>query len=146
MSRTGRLKNSFSTREAATVTGVSHRTVDYWARTKLIVPSIADAHGVGTDRTYSFDDLLALHAARELREAGISTRMLRLALEHLRARGYPKRDCRLVGVGSRVCIVRKGQLEDALTGQGMFAFVLDLNENRKAVMSEVNTLIARAVA
>ena len=51
---------SFSTGEAVRITGVSFRNIDYWARTKFIVPSIADAKGTGTERRYSFSDLLAV--------------------------------------------------------------------------------------
>src|SRR6266700_7498201 len=102
------LKKSFSTREAAQITGVSHRTVDFWAKTKLIVPSIADANGTGTDRLYNFDDLVALRVARELRQAGISTQSLRKVVKHLRENGWPKplSQVRLVGIGSQTCAVR----------------------------------------
>ena len=58
---------SFSTGDAVRITGVSFRNIDYWARTKFIVPSIADAKGTRTERKDSFSDLLALRVARELR-------------------------------------------------------------------------------
>ena len=51
------------------------------ARTKFIVPSIAEAQGTGTERRHSFSDLLALRVARELREAGVSTQKLRRVVE-----------------------------------------------------------------
>ena len=54
---------SFSTGDAVRITGVSFRNIDYWARTKFIVPSIAEAQGTGTERRYSFSDLLALRVA-----------------------------------------------------------------------------------
>jgi DNA-binding transcriptional MerR regulator len=60
--------DSFSTGDAVRITGVSFRNIDYWARTRFIVPSIAEAKGTGTERKYSFSDLLALRVARELRE------------------------------------------------------------------------------
>ena len=69
--------DSFSTGDAVRITGVSFRNIDYWARTKFIVPSVAEAKGTGTERRYSFSDLLALRVARELREAGVSTQSLR---------------------------------------------------------------------
>ena len=78
--------DSFSTGDAVRITGVSFRNIDYWARTKFIVPSIAEAQGTGTERRYSFSDLLALRVARELREAGVSTQSLRRVVEFLRTR------------------------------------------------------------
>ena len=142
------LKKSFSTREAAQVSGVSHRTVDYWAKTKLIVPSIADANGTGTDRLYSFDDLVALRVVRELRLAGISTQALREVVKKLREKGWPKAlsQLRLVGIGSQVCVVRfvRGckQLEDALTGQELFAFMVDFEHAVQDVQEGIDGLAA----
>ena len=34
---------SFSTGEAVRITGVSFRNIDFWARTRFIVPSVAEA-------------------------------------------------------------------------------------------------------
>lgn len=142
------LKKSFSTSEAAQISGVSHRTVDYWAKTKLIVPSIADANGAGTDRLYNFDDLVALRVARELRQAGISTQSLRQVVKHLRENGRPKAlsQLRLVGIGSQVCVVRfvRGckQLDNALTGQGVFAFMVDFERTVQDVRDGIDDLAA----
>src|SRR6266852_37189 len=95
--------HSFSTGDAVRITGVSFRNIDYWARTKFIAPSIAEAEGTGTERRYSFSDLLALRVARELREAGISTQSLRRIVEFLRTRkswNNPLADCHLIVTGS----------------------------------------------
>jgi DNA-binding transcriptional MerR regulator len=136
-----KLKKSFSTREAARISGVSHRTVDYWAKTKLIVPSIADANGTGTDRLYNFDDLMALRVAGALRESGTSTQALRKVIAYLREKGYPKglSGYRLVMLGSDVCLVRNcRQLESALKhqGQGIFAFMIDISQAYQEVKAE----------
>jgi len=36
--------------------GITYRSSTYWARTDLVRPSINDAKGSGTQRTYSFSD------------------------------------------------------------------------------------------
>src|SRR5258705_11499091 len=103
----GKAKDSFSTGEAVRITGVSFRNIDHWARTKFIVPSIAEAKGPGTERRYSFSDLLALRVARELREAGISTQSLRRVVAFLRTRKgltNPLAECRLIVTGSDVLV------------------------------------------
>src|SRR3954452_19345323 len=97
--------DSFSTGDAVRITGVSFRNIDYWARTKFIVPSIADARGTGTERRYYFSDLLALRVARELREAGVSTQSLRRIVDFLRTRRgltNPVAECRLIVTGCDV--------------------------------------------
>jgi DNA-binding transcriptional MerR regulator len=126
------IKDSFSTGEAVRITGVSFRNIDYWARTKFIVPSIAEARGTGTERRYSFSDLLALRVARELREAGVSTQSLRRVVDFLRARKNlpnPLSDCHLIVTGSDVQVATSPEkIVSALRrpGQTSFAFVFDL--------------------
>src|SRR5262245_52615788 len=39
---------------AFAVAGITYRQLDYWARTGLVVPSVRDASGSGTQRLYSF--------------------------------------------------------------------------------------------
>jgi DNA-binding transcriptional MerR regulator len=123
---------SFSTGEAVRITGVSFRNIDYWARTKFIVPSIADARGTGTERKYSFTDLVALRVARELREAGVSTQSLRRIVDFLRTRKgltQPLAGCRLIVTGSDVQVATSPEkVMSALLrpGQTSLAFVFDL--------------------
>lgn len=37
---------------------ITYRQLDYWARTDLIVPSLQRASGSGTQRLYSFTDVV----------------------------------------------------------------------------------------
>ena len=152
---------SFSTGDAVRITGVSFRNIDYWARTKFIVPSIAEAKGTGTERRYSFSDLLALRVARELRDAGISTRSLRRIVEFLRTtRGLPNplTECRLIVTGGDVQVATsREKLMSVLLkpGQTSFAFVIDLartvdemkhdmeTHDRKAPTRETEAPLAR---
>jgi DNA-binding transcriptional MerR regulator len=141
----GKARDSFSTGEAVRITGVSFRNIDYWARTKFIVPSIAEAQGTGTERRYSFSDLLALRVARELREAGVSTQSLRRIVEFLRNRrglANPLAECRLVITGSDVQVATsQDKLMSALRrpGQTSFAFVFDLAKTVGEIRHEIET-------
>src|SRR3954453_15032124 len=67
--------------------GISYRQLDYWARTGLVVPSVRDASGSGTQRLYSFRDILVLKVVKRLLDAGGSLQNIRNAIEHLRSRG-----------------------------------------------------------
>lgn len=69
------------------VAGITYRQLDYWARTKLVVPSIRPAGGSGTQRLYSFRDVLLLRVVKRLLDIGISLQQIRVAIDHLRARG-----------------------------------------------------------
>jgi len=67
--------------------GITYRQLDYWARTGLVLPSVRDATGSGSQRLYSFRDVVVLKVVKKLLDAGVSLRNVRAAVEHLRARG-----------------------------------------------------------
>lgn len=74
----------FSGTKAATVVGISYRQLDYWARTDLVRPSLADASGSGSRRLYSYRDLLELRVIKSLLDAGIKLESVRKAFTYLR--------------------------------------------------------------
>ncbi|HQZ34144.1 MAG TPA: MerR family transcriptional regulator [Ilumatobacteraceae bacterium] len=74
----------FSGTKAAGVVGISYRQLDYWARTDLIRPSLTDAAGSGSRRTYSYRDLLELRVIKSLLDAGIKLESVRKAFTYLR--------------------------------------------------------------
>ena len=69
------------------VAGITYRQLDYWARTGLVVPEIRNAEGSGTQRLYSFRDILLLRVVKRFLDVGISLQQIRVAIEHLHARG-----------------------------------------------------------
>lgn len=76
--------DSYSTPEACAASGISYRMADYWARTNLVVPSIRTARGSGTQRRYSYGDVLALAVIAELLRAGLSLQRVRKIADRLR--------------------------------------------------------------
>lgn len=130
---TMRVRSTFSAGEASNLTGVPYRTLDHWARTRFIVPSGREAHGTGSERRYTFADLIALRTARELRSSGMSTQALRRVVQFLRRNGTPDplSELRLL-VRGRDILVAEGaaELTSVLSqpGQGVFAFVFDLTQ------------------
>jgi DNA-binding transcriptional MerR regulator len=72
---------------AAGAARITYRQLDYWARTGLVVPSVQDAHGSGTNRLYSFRDILVLQVVKRLLETGVSLSSIRAAVATLRDRG-----------------------------------------------------------
>ena len=66
------------------IVGISYRQLDYWIRTGLIVPSLQEARGSGTQRLYSFSDLLQLKVIKRLTDAGASLRKVRQSIDYVR--------------------------------------------------------------
>jgi DNA-binding transcriptional MerR regulator len=122
----------YTARQVIAVTGVSYQTLNHWARTGLVKPSIAQAAGTGSERVYSFRDLIALKLAVELRKGGVSTRALRKVIDFLREINgleNPLSEARLVVTEVDVVLVRSSkELVSVLKkpGQAYLAFVLDL--------------------
>jgi DNA-binding transcriptional MerR regulator len=72
---------------ACSAAGITYRQLDYWARTGLVEPSVRGAHGSGSQRLYSFRDILVLKVVKRLLDTGISLQQIRAAVHHLRDHG-----------------------------------------------------------
>ena len=71
---------------ACSAAGITYRQLDYWARTGLVVPSVRDAAGSGSQRLYGFRDILVLRIVKRLIDTGVSLANIRAAVEHLSTR------------------------------------------------------------
>src|SRR5262249_55094398 len=114
-------QRGFYAGEAAQITGIPYRTIDHWARTGLITPTIAGARGSGRSRLYSYTDVIALRVVRDLRDKGISTRSLRKVIEVLREQGLdaPLSEAQLLVIGKDVAIVKSTrEIESVLSSPG----------------------------
>ena len=108
------------------IVGITYRQLDYWARTDLIRPSIADARGSGTQRRYSYRDLVELKVIKGLLDAGVSLQSARRAIEYLRDHlGEDIATASLVINGAGSVLVRTdGELVDLIRrGQGVLSIV-----------------------
>lgn len=105
------------------IVGITYRQLDYWARTELVLPSVRGADGSGTQRLYSFDDIVALRVVKRLLDTGVSLQKVRAAIEELRRRGHGLADSTLASDGTSVFALEDDdQLVDLLkNGQGVFA-------------------------
>ena len=74
----------YSGTQAAKIVGITYRQLDYWARTDLIRPSLAEATGSGSRRRYSYRDLLELRVIKTLLDAGIRLESVREVFTYLR--------------------------------------------------------------
>jgi DNA-binding transcriptional MerR regulator len=107
--------------------GISYRQLDYWARTGLVVPSIRDASGSGTQRLYSFRDLVVLKVVKRLLDAGVSLQNIRKAIDTLRQHGVEDlAGITLISDGTTVYECRSPEeVVDLLQGgQGVFGIAI----------------------
>lgn len=112
---------------ACSAAGITYRQLDYWARTGLVVPQVRPAGGSGTQRLYSFRDILLLKVVKRLLDAGISLQQIRTAIDHLRARGVDDlTTVTLMSDGVSVYeAVSDSEIIDLVHGgQGIFAIAL----------------------
>jgi DNA-binding transcriptional MerR regulator len=116
----------FSGPQVCAVVGITYRQLDYWARTDLVRPSLADARGSGTQRRYSYRDLVRLKVVKSLLDAGVKLQSARKAIEYLRDDlGEQWETASLVLDGTNSVLARDG---DALVdlvrrGQGVLNIV-----------------------
>jgi DNA-binding transcriptional MerR regulator len=106
--------------------GISYRQLDYWARTGLLRPSLAEAKGSGTKRRYSYRDLLELKVIKRLLDAGVSLQSARRAVGCLREDlGADLAASNLVLSDTTTVLAHSdGELVDLLAGgQGVFNVV-----------------------
>lgn len=118
------IEEGFSGRRTAEIVGITYRQLDYWARTDLIRPTLADAKGSGSRRRYSYRDLLELKVIKSLLDAGIRLESVRAAFHYLRKNlGEEVTSAKLVISGSSAVLVRDGdELIDVVNrykGQGV---------------------------
>jgi len=69
--------------QVCNLVGITYRQLDYWARTDLLKPSVQSAQGSGSQRRYSFTDVVQLKVIKRLLDAGMSLKKIRQAMEIL---------------------------------------------------------------
>lgn len=109
--------------------GITYRQLDYWARTGLIKPSIQSAQGSGTQRRYSFTDIVQLKVVKRLLDAGMSLKKIRSAMEILRDQlesNNPLDDVTLLSNGSTIFAAHSAdEVVDVFQrGQGVFGIAV----------------------
>ncbi|MFZ4584990.1 MAG: MerR family transcriptional regulator [Acidimicrobiia bacterium] len=126
--------------QVCAVVGITYRQLDYWARTDLLRPSIEDAKGSGSQRVYSYRDLVALKVIKKLIDAGLSLQSVRKAIDYLRDHlGDELASANLVIDGGNVLLATdNNELVDIIRGgQGVLNIVA-----MGSVVDELDTSIS----
>lgn len=112
---------------ACSAAGITYRQLDYWARTGLVVPSVRSAAGSGSQRLYSFKDILVLKVVKRLLDTGVSLQNIRLAVDALRERGVADlAQMTLLSDGTTVyeCTSSEEVVDLLRGGQGVFGIAV----------------------
>jgi DNA-binding transcriptional MerR regulator len=142
------MESGFSGTRTAEIVGITYRQLDYWARTDLVRPSMADAKGSGTRRKYSYRDLLELKIIKQLLDAGIKLETVRDVFSNLRQHvGEDITSANIVIDGGAAVLARDdGELVDLVrTGQGVLN-VLSLGRVAEEVDASISELFPPAAA
>jgi DNA-binding transcriptional MerR regulator len=108
------------------IVNITYRQLDHWTRTELVRPSIAEAHGSGTQRLYSYRDLVELKVIKSLLDGGLSLQSVRKVIEYLRSNlGSDLATASLVIEGQRSVLARSGEeiVDLVRQGQGVLNIV-----------------------
>ncbi len=112
---------------ACSAAGITYRQLDYWARTGLVQPSVRTAAGSGSQRLYSFRDILVLKVIKRLLDTGVSLQNIRTAVEHLRESGVDDlAQVTLMSDGASVyeCRSQDEVIDLVQGGQGVFGIAV----------------------
>ncbi|MFI9650280.1 MerR family transcriptional regulator [Streptomyces sp. NPDC052040] len=112
---------------ACAAAGITYRQLDYWARTGLVEPSVRPAYGSGTQRLYSFRDVVVLKIVKRFLDTGVSLQNIRSAVQHLRERGFSDLErMTLMSDGATVYeCTSPGEVHELLQGgQGIFGIAV----------------------
>ena len=136
------LKNTYSAREVAALTGLSARQLQWWDARRLFASAVASkrtAAGGFTERRYTPVDLLELIVLADLRRQGLSVGRIRLLLETLRDK-FGIRLFEAIGGAGRITLLTDGEEIYARTAEGEFINVLRAPDQPMLVVGDLPVL------
>lgn len=135
---------TFRSSEVGQILGLSRRQLQYWAQTDLVRPSLATAGG---HHRYTFQDLVALRAARRLIDAGVSVQRIRSSIQTLQrilpTVQRPLAELVLVATGDVVLVFRDGAAFEAVSGQEWVLEIAQLEREIEAWREDVSAAPGR---
>src|SRR5437867_845402 len=124
------------------IVGITYRQLDYWARTELVVPSVRNALGSGSQRLYSFTDIVHLKIIKSLLDAGVSLQQTRRAVDYLRNDlRQPLEEVTILSDGTSIyaCRSRDEVIDLLARGQGVFGIAVGkVYEELQGSVAELN--------
>ena len=109
---------------ASKVAGITYRQLDYWARRRILEPSITPSRGSGSRRLYSFKDVVMLAVSKRLLDAGVNLQNVTAAVVFLERRSTAQLEhVTIMCDGEHVheCTTSDQMLDLLQSGKAMFA-------------------------
>ena len=136
------LKNTYSAREVAALTGLSARQLQWWDARRLFASAVASrrtAAGGFTERRYTPVDLLELMVLADLRRQGLSVGRIRVLLDTLRDK-FGIRLFEAIGGTGALTLLTDGREVFARTASGEFINLLRAPDQPMLVVGELPML------
>jgi DNA-binding transcriptional MerR regulator len=137
---------TYNSKEASRIAGVSLRQIQYWDERGFIRPSVKAAQGRGSKRLYSFHDLLCLKVMKDLTHRGLSLQKIRRCLQPLRRysaeHGQALESLKYLTDGEKLFVITsdRDKILDAIDRQ--FVFSVGIGN----LVRELNSCLRRAAA
>ncbi len=125
------------------IVGITYRQLDYWTRTGLVSPTVQDARGSGTQRLYSFNDLLQLKVIKSLTDAGASLQKIRQAIDYVRnnlSDDWSTLTIVTDGAGVYACTDDTEVVDLLRSGQGVLGAVVAVDKIREQLQGTLREL------
>jgi DNA-binding transcriptional MerR regulator len=136
--------------QACKIVGITYRQLDYWTRTGLVTPSLQEATGSGSQRLYSFNDLLQLKVIKSLTDAGASLQKVRQAIDWVRDNLVEDNwsQVTIVADGSRVYALSSDEevIDLLRSGQGVLGAVVAVDKVRDQLAGTLRELRPKTAA
>ena len=127
--------------QVCSIVGITYRQLDYWARTGLMHPSISQAKGSGSQRVYSYSDLVQLKVIKRLLDSGVSLQAARRAIECLRSSGDDLASANLVIDDRQSVLAHTGEeIIDLLKGGQTVLNIVPLGGVVSEIQAAITTL------
>lgn len=119
----------YKAKDTAAIVGVTYRQLDHWATKGILEPSLAKAQGRGSQRLYSFQDLVKLKLIRKMLDNGLSLQKVTEVLSYVKdSLGQDIHTSTIFYDSKQVILVTdKNDLLDLINnGQGVLG-IIDIN-------------------
>jgi len=125
------------------VVGITYRQLDYWDRSGLLGPSLQEASGSGTQRLYTFRDVVTLRVVKRLKDAGTSLHKIRAAFEQLDEQvgeNWRESDITLLSDGTTIYAATSPEEVIDLLARGQGVFGIAVRPVHDEVQGEIHRL------
>ena len=144
-----RSEEGYRAPQVCTIVGITYRQLDYWARTGLLKPSVQSAAGSGSQRLYSFNDVVQLRVVKRLLDAGMSLKKIRTAMEILGEQldsDDPLQDVTLLSDGASIYAAHSADEVVDVFRRGQGVFGIAVGPVQQELRGEIHRLFPDSIA